>query len=119
MLVALCVFGADSKRPPDLQLVEIKAQRVGDRVNLDGTVRVVGIRPLQEPALVFEFISDTKRTLTRKRAALDELILDPGDESSFRLEADCPPHAVEFRVTAFTRGERVAEVSNGGPHKIE
>jgi hypothetical protein len=119
MLVAVCVFGAGSKRPPDLQLVEMKAQRVGDLVNLDGTVKAVGLRPLQEPVLVFEFISDTKKTLTRKRAALDELILDPGDETSFHMEADCPPHAVELKVTAFTRGERVAEVANGGPYKIE
>jgi hypothetical protein len=117
--LCLSASGADKKKkPPDVQIVEIAVKRDGTQVTLDGRVRVTAEKPVIELSLAFEFRGPGKVVLTSKSTQLDEVSLEPGEETSFHAAAECPAKAVDYIVKAYSQDYRELNLANPGPYQI-
>jgi hypothetical protein len=116
---ALCLcHGQDKKKkPPDIQVLEVKVRREGNMVTIDGRLRATGEKPISRLVLSFDFLSE-HATLVTKKAGIDEDALKTGDEAPFHVETDCPAKAVELKINAFKNGNVELIVGNSGPHPI-
>jgi hypothetical protein len=114
----LCVSGADRKKPPDVQVMDIKAQRDGEFTVIDGRVRATGPKPIAHLVLAFDFMAPGRVMITSKKVAMDEDMLESGAESAFHAETACPAKAVEYMVRALKDGRSELNVGNAGPHPI-
>jgi hypothetical protein len=119
LVAALHSPAADRKKPPDVQVIEMKAVRQDGLVMLDGRVRNSGEKPVQELKMVFEFLTAENTGVTTQNTTLEEEVLAPGSEASFHVEMPDPVRAVRYRVGAFSKGERELNVGNAGPFLIE
>ncbi len=118
-VLCLCASGADKKKkPPDVQILDVKVRRDMDRVTVDARVRAIGEKPLHGLTLAFDFLASGKSVMSTKRAEVDEDTLKPGDEASIHAEAEYPTKSVEYRVRAFQVGDRELMVANPGPYPI-
>ncbi len=123
-LVALCVFclcvsGADKKKkPPDVQVIEMKVRREGDRVTVDGRVRATGEKPIRRLVLALDFLASGSTPISTRRAEVDEDTLNPGDEGSVHAEASYPTNSLRYLVRAYGGDGRELEVANPGPYPI-
>ena len=117
--VCLCVQAADKKKPPDIQVVDIKAVRENDQVLLDGRVRITGLKRIQHLMLTFEFRAAGKGVVSSKNVLAEENVLEPGDETAFSAQSECPPKAFEYKIRAFTGGRVELDVANPGPYPIQ
>jgi hypothetical protein len=113
----LCVSGADTKKP-DVQVMDIKAQRDGAFTVIDGRLRATGPKPIAHLVLAFDFMAPGRVTIASKKVEIDENMLDPGAESAFHAETECPAKAVEYMVRALKNGQSELNVANAGPHPI-
>jgi hypothetical protein len=120
LVVAACVTAADRKRrPPDLEIVEVKAQRAQGRVTVDARVRNTSERVIRGLVLVFDFMATGKAVITSQKADIEERELEPGDEAAVQGMLVDPVRAVEYRVGAVDQNGRHLRVSRPGPHPIE
>jgi hypothetical protein len=122
-LASLCFATADGrKQQPSvlrLELAEVTARRVENQILVDGRVRNGSGRPLQAVVLVFDFLSPDSRVVTSRKGALEDEVLEDGQETSFHFRMPDAVRAVWFRVRAQVRGGREPEVQNPGPFPIE
>ncbi len=119
LALCLCAHGADKKKkPPDIQVLEVKARREGNMVTIDGRLRATGEKPISRLVLSFDFLGDGRAVLVTKKAGIDEDTLETGDEAPFHVETDCPAKAFEFNMNAFKNGGAELSVANAGPHPI-
>ena len=99
LVAAVCLLAADrkpkGKKPPDIEVLELKVRRVEGKVTLDGRVRNGGEKVLSGVVLIFDFLAPGKVPLTTQKTNLDEENLEPGKEASFRAEMVDPVRAVE------------------------
>jgi hypothetical protein len=115
--LCLCAHGQDKKKkPPDIQVLEVKVQRTGEMVTIDGRLRATGERPISRLVLSFDFL-DGSAVLVTKQARVDAETLKTGDEAPFHVETDCPAKAYELRINAYRNGSELT-VGNPGPHAI-
>jgi hypothetical protein len=101
-----------------LEVVELRAARDAGRITLDGEVRNTGTRELTRLVLMFDLLDADRKTISRRRGALEEAVLDPGDSSTFHFYVPDQARAVEVRVAAEQRGMEI-EVAKPGPFAIE
>lgn len=124
-LSALAAVAAErrerEKRPKvmELEVVAVSAHRAAEGIELDGRIRNRGVRPLEGLALVFSFYADEKKPLTTQSAAIDEAVLEPGQESTFRFAMRDVPRAVSFTLQARDGAQRDVGVSREGPFTLE
>jgi hypothetical protein len=118
-VLCLCASGADKKKkPPDVQVVELKVRKDGSRVTVDGRVRATGLKPLRGLILSFDFIASGNAVMTTKQAPIDEEVLNPGDEAAIHAETEYPARSIEYRVRAYQQGDKELVVANPGPYPI-
>jgi len=101
-----------------LDVVEMKAVRAEGRITLDGEVRNSGTRPLTKVVLLFDFLDADRKTISRRRGAIEEAVLEPGDSSTFHFYVPDHARAVEVRVAAEQRGLEM-DVAKSGPFPVE
>ena len=119
VLLCLCAGAADKKKkPPDIQVLEIKARRDGSLVTIDGRLRATGEKPVSRLVLSFDFLASGHSVIVTKKAGIDEDTLQTGDEAPFHVETNCPPKAIEIGVSAFKNGNVELSVENPGPYPI-
>jgi hypothetical protein len=119
-VLALSVAGADKrKKPPDITIVECSGHRNSGRVTFDGTVRNTGEKTINGLILAFDFLSSDKVVLTTLKGPVEEEALPRGKESSFHLEADEPPRAVNYQLNAEDHSGRDLRIANAGPFAID
>jgi hypothetical protein len=129
-LFVLLVTGAAAQRqnrqartrapkPPDLEVVEASAHRSEGKISLDGRVRNSGLKPLERLVLIFDLLNASRGVVTTQKAPAEEGLLEPGQESVFRVELNDPVRAVEFRLGATDRNGIDLRVANAGPFIIE
>lgn len=109
----------DPPKPPEIEVVEIAAQRGEGRVSLDGRVRNSGERPASGVVLIFDFLAPGRQVITSKRGNLEVDKLAPGEEADFHVYVAEPARAVEVRVQAEESNGRELKVIRAGPHPIE
>jgi hypothetical protein len=121
ILLTFCAAAAlqnPAKKGPDIQILDVKGQRDGDRAVFDGRIRIGGERPILEVFLVFDFLADRNSVIASKEVRLDEERLEPGDETAFHLETLCPGKAAAFRIRAQRAGNSGLSISGGGPYPL-
>src|SRR5664279_3793091 len=122
-ILCLAVFAAPaqqkSKKPADVQILETKAVRDGDKIKVDGKVRVTGEKSLRGLVLVFDFRSPEKEVVTSQKAVIDEDTMEVGRESVFHSEMADSARAVRYTIRAFDNHEKELRVANPGPYPVE
>jgi hypothetical protein len=107
------------QKPPDLEILVIKGQRIPERVAIDGRVKNTGVKPIEGLLLLIDFLSSDNVLLTTKKGPVEAELLQPGEEAEFRLEVGDPVRSVRFRVNAENSEGRDLRVENNGPFVIE
>ena len=118
-LVVASVAAEKKKKPPDLEVLEATAHRGESKVSVDGRVRNSGEKPIKELTLLFDFQSPEKQVVATEKGAIDEEVLQPGQEAAFHMEANAPPGSVAFQINAADGAGRDLRVAKSGPFPIE
>src|SRR5689334_24074588 len=113
----LTVFAAFGQRSADVQVLETKAVRDGDRITVDGRVKATS--SLRSLVVYFDFRSPEKEVVTSQKAVISEEPMEAGSEGSFHSEMADAARAVRYTVRVFDMKERELRVSNPGPYPIE
>ncbi len=123
LLLASLLYPAQRKRnqpkPPELEVAEVTARRGEGTVSVDGRVRNCGEKKLRGLKLLFDFMDSDRQTITTKNWKIEDVILEPGDETEFHAQLTDPVRAVFFRVNAEDGGGRELRVDKGGPFPVE
>jgi hypothetical protein len=118
-LVAASVAADKKKKPPDLEILEASAHRGEIKISVDGRVRNSGEKPIKELTLQFDFQAPGKQAIATEKGAIDEEVLQPGQEAAFHMEANAPPRAVSFQIGAADGSGRELRVAKSGPFPID
>ncbi len=119
-IATLFVTGAESKKKPaEVQVLSASGRRAVGKISIDVKVRNTGEKPIEGLILLFDFMAPGRQVVTTQKASADEEVLDPGQESQFRVELNQPPRAVEFQIGAVDSAERELRVADAGPFVIE
>jgi len=113
----LAVFAAFGQKKADVQILETKAVRDGDRITVDG--RVKATNSLRSLVVYFDFRSPEKEVVTSQKAVISEEPMQAGSEGTFHSEMADAARAVRYTVRVFDLKERELRVSNPGPYPIE
>jgi len=114
-------FGQQRRKPQNInriEVTELKAERAKGQITLDGVIRNTGTRPLTKVVLLFDLQDADGKTISRRRGAVEEPVLTPGDESSFQFYVADHVRAVEVSVAAEHRGQEI-DVAKPGPYLID
>src|SRR6478736_3925622 len=121
LLLSLCTTGLGQKKPkqPDVEVVESHARRDGDRILIDGRLRVTAEKPLRGLIVIFDLLSPENGVLASETAVLEEESAAPGEERSYHSATSDHARAVRYQVRAQAKGERELRVAKAGPFPIE
>ena len=122
-LLCLALFAATAQqkagKPADVRILETKAVREGDKISVDGKVRVTGEKPLRGLVIIFDFRSPEKEVVTSQQCIIDEDTLKAGREGVFHSEMADAARAVRYTVRAFDMHDKELRVYNPGPYPVE
>jgi hypothetical protein len=100
LLAVLCLTGAEKKKKqPDLEVLELKVQRIEGKVAVDGRVRNTGEKTWEGVMISFDFLAPGNVPVTTQKTNLDDEVMAPGQESGFRAEMVDPVRAVECVIS--------------------
>jgi len=117
VVLFLAVFAAFGQKKADVQILETKAIRDGDRITVDG--RVKATNSLRSLVVYFDFRSPEKEVVTSQKAVISEEPMQPGSEGTFHSEMADAARAVRYTIRVFDLKERELRVANPGPYPIE
>lgn len=106
-------------KPPDLEIVEVKATRQGDQIHVDGRVKNSGVKPLEKVVVVVDFFAPNRKPMVSKRGPVEAEVLEPGEEADFQLAMNDPGQLVSIELQAVDRRERDLRLSRTGPFSID
>lgn len=106
-------------KPPDIELVEVKARRDQDRVKVDALVRNCGTKPIQGLRIYFDFRAPRGMVMTRQSGGIEPEVLEPGEEAEIRVQLHDHPRAVDFVVSFEDSAGRELRAARTGPFPIE
>ena len=116
----LAVFGAVGafgQKKADVQILETKAVRDGDKITVDGRVKATS--SLRSLVVYFDFRSPEKEVVTSQKAVISEEPMQAGTEGTFHSEMADAARAVRYTVRVFDLKEKELRVANPGPYPIE
>jgi hypothetical protein len=122
LLLTVWAGGAEKKKKKAqyaIQVVETTAHRGEETISLDGRVRNTGEKSIERLVVLFDFLAPGGPVLTTQRLEVDEAVLEPGQEATFRAQVTDPVRAVRYRLNATDREGRDFQVSNPGPFVVE
>lgn len=117
--IFLCAAQEKRKQKVEIAVVEMRAQRLESRVAIEGKVRNDGEQSVRGLQLIFNFSGPDGEPIATLNGPIEAPVLDPDEESEFRLEAAAPARAVTVRIDAQDRSRRDVRVTNTGPFAIE
>jgi len=118
-LLCLLAQKRKSPKPPEVQVVEVMARRSEGVVTIDGRVRNCGLKPIRGLTLLFSMKAPGGQTVTTKKGAIEEELLEPNQESEFHWAMKDPVRAVEFQIEAVDSSTRELMVDKPGPYPVE
>ena len=112
---------AEGKRKPQyaMQVLETSARRGVDMIAMDGRVRNIGEKPVKGLVILFDFLGTDGQVVTTQRFEVDQDIVEPGQDATFRGKLMDPVRAVRYRMNATDSLGRDFKVSNPGPFVID
>jgi hypothetical protein len=117
--LTLCAVDGRSQKKSDVTLADVKANRLEEKMTIDGKARVTSDKPVKGLVLVFDFLSADKEVLTTQKVLVAEETLKPGDDQAFHVDSRFPVGSVRFRIRVFDNAEKELRVGNSGPFVIE
>ena len=118
--MAAALPAADKKKKAaDVEIVESAAHRTDGQITIDGKVRNSSEKPIKGLILLFDFMAPGKAVVTTQRGGIEEEVLAPGKEATFRVALTDPVRAVEYRYNATDEAGRDLRVGNGEARPIE
>lgn len=109
----------NKKGGPEIQIVNLKIQRDGGMVALEGKVKNVSDKPLRGLVVFFEFLQFDGRMISRMTTQVSENVMDPGEEGEFTTQTPDQVRAVHVRLDAEDTQGRYLKVDKPGPHVID
>src|SRR5438874_27107 len=113
-LSLVCATGADKKhktaKPPDVEVLESSAHRAEGKIAVDGRLRNSSEKHLKGVVLLFDFMAPGHAVVTTQKGPVEDEVLEPGAESSFRMELNDPVRAVQFQINAVDESGRELRV---------
>jgi hypothetical protein len=122
LLALAALVGQDKKKtpkPPDLEILEITATRDGGTIIVDGRIRNTGVKPLEKVTIVVDFFAPNKKPMVSKKGPVETDLLEPGDETDFKLAMPDPGQLVAIELQAVDKRERDLRLSRTGPFSID
>lgn len=107
------------KGAAEVQILNLKIQRDGGNVALEGRVKNVSDKPLRGLVFFFEFLQFDGRMISRMTTSISEDVLNPGDEGEFTTQTPDQVRAVHVRLDAEDTQGRYLKVDKPGPHVID
>lgn len=104
---------------PRLEILELSAARAENRLTVDGRVRNVWDRPLSKIVLIVELLDSDRKLIGQRRGALEEDLLEPGQETAFHFYVPLQPRSIQVRLAAEAARVTYVQVINPGPYPIE
>ncbi len=105
-------------KSPDVQVLEMTAQRENDLITIAARVKNTGLRPIRALNVIFRFADSSGTTLTTQRTRVDEAVLNPGEESLINAQMKDSPYAVNVVVLCETGEGSDLRVDNAGPFPV-
>jgi len=118
-IASLAAPAQKTGKAADVRILDTKAVRDGDKIKVDGRVRVIAERPLHGLVIIFDFRSPEKEVVTSQKAIIDEGALESGREGVFHSEMADAARAVRYTVRAFDIRDRELRLANPGPFPVE
>ncbi|MCC7153484.1 MAG: hypothetical protein IT161_02855 [Bryobacterales bacterium] len=115
----LCAAQEKRKSKVEVAVVEMKVQRLESRVAIEGKVRNDGEQTIKGLLLVIYFDGPDGEPITTLKGPIESPVLEPDEESDFRLEAAAPARAVVIRLDGQDKSGRDIKITNIGPYAIE
>lgn len=106
-------------RGPDVEVVQLHAQRTGGDVAIDGKIKNIGERTHSGIVLLFDFLATGNQVITTKKSILEVAPFEPGAETEFNVRVVDPVRAIWIRVRATDRQDRELRLAKEGPFTIE
>jgi hypothetical protein len=107
------------RNAPELVVEKIEIKREGEVILLDGVVKNVSMRSMRGLTLHFEFFAPNRKSLTVMNGPVESAVVEPEEETEFRLQVKAPTTAVALTIEARDKDTRDFIVANNGPHPIE
>lgn len=104
---------------PRLEILELSAARAENRLTVDGRVRNAWDRPLSKIVLIVELLDSDRKLIGQRRGALEEDLLEPGQETAFHFYVPLQPRSIQVRLAAEAARVTYVQVINPGPYPIE
>jgi thioredoxin reductase len=120
--LALAAGGKKSKEPttPRVEVLELSVKRTTEgTVEVDGTIRNCGDKPIHDLVLRFKVLSPDGEVLTTQKGEISPEVLDAGEEAEFHWKMRDHARAVALRVEATDRSDSLLAVAKSGPYMIE
>jgi len=109
----------NKKGSAEVQILNLKIQRDGGNVALEGKVRNVSGKPLRGLVFFFEFLQFDGRMISRMTTSVSEDVMNPGEEGEFTTQTPDQVRAVHVRLDAEDTQGRYLKVDKPGPHVID
>jgi hypothetical protein len=119
LTLAAVLLTAMAPKQPDVEILESKARREEGKVTLDGRVRNTGSKAIRGLVVIFQFTAPDKAVITNQKTEIEEPVLEPGQEGTFRAVLIDPVRAVYYRIDAEDRSGKELRVARPGPYSIE
>lgn len=104
---------------PRVEILELSAARAENRLTVDGRVRNAWDRPLSKIVLIVELLDSDRKLIGQRRGALEEDLLEPGQETTFHFYVPLQPRSIQVRLAAEAARVTYVQVINPGPYPIE
>lgn len=108
------------KQPAMIEVLELSVRRQEGQLNIEGKVRNSGGKPVRQLVLLFNFLAPGKEIIARGRGALEDEVLEPGQEHEFNYHMPDNARAVwlELRAEDTATGDE-PKVVRPGPYAID
>lgn len=111
--------GKTKKGGPEVQIVNLRVQRDGGVIALEGKVKNVSEKTLRGLVVFFEFLEPGGQMISRMTTQVTDEEMKPGDEGEFLTQTPDPVRAVHIRLDAEDTQGRYLKVDKPGPHVID
>ena len=109
----------DHKGKPAVEVLEMKARRNEDLIELAAQIKNINGKPLRNLQVIFLFQDSGGGPVSTEEMNIDEQRLLPDAEASVTVQLKDAPRATQVRIGAEASGGVELTVKNSGPYPIE
>jgi hypothetical protein len=104
---------------PEVELLDSTAKVEDARVVMDGHVRNVTEKPIRKLTVIYEILDSDRKVLTRQKGAIDQEVLDPGEDAPFSSQMQYHARGVFYRFEFEDGSEKELRADKTGPFPLD